>query len=90
MSAAVQVHAATCRLCAAALQQLRPYDPGGCQWDIRPGDGWNDAPVIQCPHPAVPGGELCLHHFAGVCDGIRRQFEDAVAQLEALANTGVT
>jgi len=66
VTAREDAHIAGCEACSRAVDEpARPFDEDLCHMNIAPGDGWDDAPVIQCPHLAVPGGRtpICARHL---------------------------
>lgn len=66
MTAYQDAHNADCEVCTAAISRPpQPFDDNLCHMDIRPGDGWDDSPGVQCPHLPVPGSPLriCEHHL---------------------------
>ena len=59
-------HNAGCGLCQRQLTEPQPFHEDLCRFNIAPNP--SDS-VIQCPHLAVPGSELCGHHLEHAITG---------------------
>ena len=66
-------HVPGCELCQRQLADPQPFHGDLCHMNIHPDGGrWDDPPVVQCPHLAEPGRELCARHLESAREAYAR------------------